>query len=485
MQKKAIVIGSGIAGIATAIRLKVKGYEVTIFEKNNYTGGKITVVEKNGFRFDAGPSVFTLPELVLELFQLAGKNPNDYFNYVRHSVSSNYFWNDGTRFSAPGTKSEFIEKASVFFDEPSLKISKYLTESERKYAITRPVFLEKSLHQLKNYRSKIYIKSYLKLLGLDIFKSLHQTNKKHIKNPKLVQIFDKFACYNGSSPFQTSGVMSLMPHLEITLGTFFPTDGMHSISQSLTRLCEDLGIQIELNTEVTKIVTQHKKATGIEVNDQFIPADVIISNSDVHFTHTQLLNTPKPPKAIHCERSSSVVVFYWGMNKAFKELDLHNMFFPDDYAAEFKSIFDKKELYDDPSIYIHKSCEIVKTDAPEGKENWFVMIMVPSEPEKITRIKIEQLKEIVAQKLSRILNTSIHELIAEEEILSPQLIEQKTYSYKGALHGTSSNSIFSAFLRHSNFSNSYKNLFFVGGSSHPGGGIPLCLLSAKIATENV
>lgn len=484
MQMKAIVIGSGIAGIAAAIRLKVKGYEVTIFEKNNYTGGKITVIEKNGFRFDAGPSVFTLPELVLELFQLAGKNPNDYFKYVRHSVSSNYFWNDGTRFSAPGTKSEFVEKSSAFFNEPSSNITKFLAESERKYAITRPVFLEKSLHQLKNYRSKIYLKSYVKLLGLDIFKSLHKTNKRHIKHPKLVQIFDKFACYNGSSPFQTSGVMSLMPHLEITLGTFFPVGGMHSISQSLTQLCLDLGIHIELNAEVTKIVTQHKKVTGIEVKDQFIPADIIICNSDVHFTHTQLLKTPKPPKAIHCERSSSVVVFYWGIDKSFKELDLHNMFFPDDYAAEFTSIFETKELYTDPSIYIHKSCEIVKTDAPDGKENWFVMIMVPSEPEKITEARIEQLKEIVVQKLSGILKENISELIVSEELLTPQLIEQKTYSYKGALHGTSSNSIFSAFLRHSNFSNSFKNLFFVGGSSHPGGGIPLCLLSAKIATDN-
>lgn len=485
MAKKAVIIGSGIAGIAAAIRLRTKGYEVAIYEKNNYLGGKLTVVEKNGFRFDAGPSVFTLPELVLELFELAGKNPNDYFQYVRHSVSSNYFWKDGSQFSAPGNKDQFIEKASKEFGIDQRKLERYFQQSERKYNVTRPVFLERSLHQSKNYWSKLYLKSYHKLLSIGILKSLHTANSSALQDSKLVQVMDKFACYNGSSPFQTSGVMTLMPHIEITIGTYFPVNGMHGITTSLIQLCKDLGIKIHLNTEVSSILTEGKKVTGIQAGEKQILADVVVSNSDVYFTHQQLLKSKKPPKAIQCERSSSVVVFYWGINGEFPQLDLHNMFFSNEYSEEFDAIFQRKVLSKDPSIYLHKSCKIVPSDAPTGKENWFVMLMVPSEPSIIDDDFIAKLRAKTIERLSLQLGTKIEPLIEVEEMLTPQLIQDKTYSYKGALHGTSSNSLFSAFLRHSNFSKSYKNLFFVGGSSHPGGGIPLCLLSAKIATENV
>ena len=240
-----------------------------------------------------------------------------------------------------------------------------------------------------------------------------------------------------------------------------------------------------MNTEVSSILTEGKKVNGIQAGEKQILADLVVSNSDVYFTHKQLLKSKKPPKAIQCERSSSVVVFYWGINSEFPQLDLHNMFFSNEYSEEFDAIFQRKVLSKDPSIYVHKSCKIVPSDAPPGKENWFVMLMVPSEPSIIDDDFIAKLRAKTIERLSQQLGTEIEPLIEVEEMLTPQLIQDKTYSYKGALHGTSSNSLFSAFLRHSNFSKSYKNLFFVGGSSHPGGGIPLCLLSAKIATENV
>lgn len=484
MAKRALVIGSGIAGIAAAIRLRVKGYEVTVFEKNSYPGGKLTVVEGNGFRFDAGPSVFTLPELVTELFELAGKNYKEYFDYRRHPISAHYFWNDGTIFRAPGYKDAFVQAAHQAFDVSAEKIDRYLSNSERKYRITRPVFLEKSLHAMRNYFSGLYLRSYPKLLGLDLLKSLHTTNKKAVGNEKLVNVLDKFACYNGSSPYQTSGIMTLMPHLEITLGTYFPVGGMHAITNSLVRLSHDLGIEFRYNEQVERILTTGKRATGIRTNGVDHSGDVVICNSDVYFAHKYLLQTRKAPKAVSHERSSSVVVFYWGIQDQFPQLDLHNLFYPDDYAGEFDALFSSKTVFEEPSIYIHRSCHIEKADAPEGCENWFVMLMVPSEPSLIDSNCIEQLRTFTISKLDRVLKTDLRSRIVFEDVLDPLKIEQRTHSYKGALHGTSSNSIFSTFLRHSNFSKSYKNLFFVGGSSHPGGGIPLCLLSAKIATEH-
>lgn len=227
--KNCCVIGSGIGGIATAIRLKVKGYDVHVFEKNNYIGGKITVLESNGFRFDTGPSVFTLPQLVTELFTVANKNPNDYFDYQKHPIAANYFWNDGTVFTCPADTKSFVEAAFKQFNEPKENTTSYLSDSKRKYDIAKPVFLDKSIHKRKNYFSKTYLKSYSRLLGLDIFKSLHRTNKGYIKHPKLVQVMDKFASYIGSDPYRTPGIMSLMSSIEISEGIYFPKKGMHEI----------------------------------------------------------------------------------------------------------------------------------------------------------------------------------------------------------------------------------------------------------------
>lgn len=483
--KKVIIIGSGIGGLATAIRMCIKGYDIHVFEKNDYPGGKLTTLESNGFRFDAGPSVFTLPQLITELFELAGKNPNDYFQYIRHPVSAKYFWNDGTIFEAPAGKDSFIEAASQQFGEPKQNISSYLKDSERKFRVTKPVFLEKSVHLRKNYFSWDYLKSYPYLIGMDIFKSLNQTNKKYIRHPKLVQVLDKFASYIGSDPYRTPGIMSLMPHLEITEGIYFPKNGMHDITRSLYQLATDIGVIFHFQSPVEEIETNGNHVTGVVSNKKSIQGDLFFSGTDVHFTHKHLLKEKKLPKSVLQERSSSVVVFYWGINKKFEELDLHNMFYPDDYASEFKGIFSAGKVIRDASIYVHRSCEIVKSDAPEGMENWFVMIMTPSDTTSVNESAIDEIRKNTIEKLNRILKTNLEQHIVFEDYLSPRLIEEKTNSYQGALHGISSNSAFSFFKRHSNFSGSYKNLYFVGGSTHPGGGIPLCLYSAKIATEHV
>lgn len=483
--KKAVIIGSGIGGLATAIRLQLKGFDVHVFEKNDYPGGKLTVLEADGFRFDAGPSVFTLPDLVTELFELAGKNPADYFEYIQHPVSAKYFWNDGTVFEAPANKEAFIEAAAQQFGESQQHLRKYLDDSERKYRISKPVFLDKSVHLKKNYFSRAYLKSYPALVGMDIFKSLHATNKKFIQHPKLVQVLDKFASYIGSDPYRTPGIMSLMPHLEITEGVFFPKNGMHDITNSIYQLGKDIGVQFHFRSPVEKIVTAGKRATGVIVDGTCIASDLVFSGTDVHFAHQQLLEEKKLPASVLQERSSSVVVFYWGINRKFPELDLHNMFYPDDYAAEFNGIFSTGKVIDDASVYIHRSCEVVKADAPEGMENWFVMIMTPSDTQQVNDTVIAQIRRNTIAKLNKILSTDLEQHIVFEDHLSPRLIEEKTNSYQGALHGISSNSAFSFFKRHSNFSKSYKNLYFVGGSTHPGGGIPQCLHSAKIATEHV
>ncbi|TLP76772.1 1-hydroxycarotenoid 3,4-desaturase CrtD [Maribacter sp. ACAM166] len=483
---KALVIGAGIGGISSALRLRKKGYQVTVIEANNYPGGKIHAIEKDGYRFDLGPSLFTMPHLVTELFELFHKNPNNHFQFKRKKTICNYFWEDGHRFTAASNKNDFITEAAHSFNEPTQNISRYIKKNKKKYDLTAPIFLEKSLHKLGTYLSVQTLKSIFQIGILDINSTLNETNKDFFDNPKLVQLFNRFATYNGSSPYKTPGIMSMIPHLEMDFGTFFPKGGMHQISLSLYKLALDEGVIFKFNETVQEITIAHNRATGAISTKNSYKTDCVISNMDIYPTYKRLLKNQKAPeKILSQERSSSALIFYWGIKREFPELDLHNIFFSEFYEKEFNAIFNDKSLFNDPTIYINITSKDNPSDAPQGSENWFVMINVPGNYGQDWGVLKTQARRNIISKINRILKVDLESLITTEHILDPVGIEKNTSSYRGALYGSASNNRFSAFLRHPNFSNSIKNLYFCGGSVHPGGGIPLCLLSAKIVADLV
>ena len=479
----AIVIGSGIAGIAAALRVRHMGYEVDIFEANSYPGGKIHNLKLEGYRFDTGPSLFTLPHLVDELFTLYGDQPRDYFRYIQKDSICNYFWEDGTRFAVSANPEHFIDQACQVFECKPEVLRKYLDESQKKYELTSGIFLQKSLHKLSTYISKDTLKSLLRIHGLGINQSLHTTNSKTFNDKRLVQLFNRYATYNGSSPYKTPGIMSMIPHLEMHHGTFLPIGGMQAISQSLFEYALTKGVRFHFNQPVNEILVQDKRAIGIKTQVNHF-ADLIVSNADVFTSYRDLLPSAKSPNRIlNQERSSSALIFYWGIKGSFPELDLHNIFFSQDYQSEFETLFEKKSVYVDPTIYINITSKEEASDAPPGHENWFVMINTPGNFGQDWDELIQEARNNIIKKISSNLNTEIEPLIQCEAILDPRKIEEQTRSHRGALYGTSSNSRFAAFLRHPNFTSRIKNLYFCGGSVHPGGGIPLCLLSAKIVAN--
>ncbi|MEQ8925854.1 MAG: 1-hydroxycarotenoid 3,4-desaturase CrtD [Fulvivirga sp.] len=484
--KSSLIIGSGIAGIASALRLKKAGYAVKIFEAANHPGGKLHAFHLGNFRFDMGPSLFTMPHLVDELFQLFNKNPSDYFVYTKKETLCNYFWEDGTRFSMPSGQGQFLQKASKQFDVEEKQLKKYLIRNKEKYDLTADLFLSKSLHTWKTYFSFKTVSSLVQAYKLHLNDTLNGVNKKYFNNRHLIQLFNRYATYNGSSPYKTPGIMSMIPHLEMFYGTYLPKGGMHQITKSLYKLALEQNIEFHFNESVDEIVIDGNYAKGIKTAKGLYTADIVVSNTDIFTAYSKLIKSDRKPKRIlNQERSSSAVIFYWGVDKLFPELDLHNILFSDDYEEEFNSIFDKKTLHNDPTVYINITSKEVKSDAPNGCENWFIMVNAPGNFGQDWDTLIKELKQNVIHKINRVLNCKIENHIIEEEVLDPRKIELKTGSHLGSLYGTSSNSKFSAFLRHSNFSPDYKNLFFCGGSVHPGGGIPLCLLSAKIATDSI
>jgi len=478
------VIGAGIAGLATSIRLAIKGYRVTVFEANAYPGGKLSTFKLDGYRFDAGPSLFTMPHFVTQLFDMAGVDPKAHFEYKKKEVACHYFWSDKKKFRAYADRDLFLNETEKVFNEPREKVKKYLDKAHKKYELTHSLFLEKSLHKLKTYLSPATLKALANFGVLELHKSLHQVNQETFSSPQLIQLFDRYATYNGSNPFQTSGIMTLIQHLEGHYGTFVPTKGMVSITQSLYDLAVILGVDFHFNSPVTEIKVVSKAVQGVLVKSEYFPADIVVSNMDVHPTYRKLLpHSKQPNKILKQKRSSSAVIFYWGIKRLFSELELHNIFFSNDYQKEFKAIFENQTVCDDPTIYINITSKDVPSDAPKGCENWFVMINTPADHGQDWDSMVIKLRRLILSKLSKELGTPIAPLIECEEVLSPPLIQEKTHSYMGALYGASSNNSIAAFLRHPNFSSSTKNLYFCGGSVHPGGGIPLCLLSAKIVDE--
>ena len=330
----------------------------------------------------------------------------------------------------------------------------------------------------------------------DIFKTMNATHERLAEgNAKFTQLLNRFATYNGSNPYRASGMLSVIPHFEHGIGCFYPVGGMNMITKAVYKLGLAKGVQFHFNTKVTEIIVENHKAIGLRIESNnlsqlidneanTIAFDRIVSNMDVYFTYKKLLpNAQHPERTLNQERSTSALIFYWGVKQSFPQLGLHNIFFSNDYKHEFDTL-DKGDVSNDPTIYVNITSKLTPSDAPEGCENWFVLINVPHNTGQDWATITARVRQVVINKMSIALNVDFQKLIEVEQLLDPLSIEAKTASFGGALYGTSSNALMSAFMRHPNFSSSIKGLYFVGGSVHPGGGIPLALLSAKIVDDN-
>ncbi|SFT41252.1 phytoene desaturase [Lishizhenia tianjinensis] len=480
--KKAIVIGSGIGGLAAAVRLAKIGCSVDLFEANPFIGGKINNKQMGEYRFDTGPSVFTAPNYIEDLYAFANKPCQ--LPYKKIGEGFRYFYPDGTRFTLPNSREEQVNLLSEKLGENPVTLNQYLDKAARNYKLIAPLFIEKSLHNFKSLLGWKLVKALLNIRQYALSETMHSENKNFFFNPKTLQFFNRFATYNGSDPYKAPAMLNMISHLEVNEGIYLPEKGMQQISSALGKLCKDLGVKFHLNEKVEEIELNGKDISGIRTKNGLYSADIIVSNMDINFTYEKLMPKVKIPRNIlKQEKSSSAVVFYWGIKKEFPELGLHNVFFNSDYRDEFNTIFDDKQIYFDPSIYINITSKEVPGDAPKGCENWFVMVNVPHNVGQDWKEAIPTLRNIIISRLNKELKVDLNTLIEVEDVMSPVSIEKDYFGKMGAIYGNASNNKFAAFYRHSNKHKSIKGLYFAGVSVHPGGGIPLALNAAKLAVE--
>ncbi|MGC4066307.1 MAG: phytoene desaturase family protein [Polyangiaceae bacterium] len=483
---KAIVIGSGIAGIAASIRIRALGVDVTVLEANDYPGGKLSSVQLGGYRFDAGPSLFTLPELVLELFHIANRSPEGRFAFKPKAIGCNYFYPDGTFLRGYTDPERFAEETERVLGVPRERVQRYLEHAAEVYSLVGRIFLEKPIDRLGTWTSAAVAKAMFHLGKFDLSSTLHETNVRRLSEPHLVQYFDRMATYSGSSPYRAPGILAMIPHLEHNVGTFVPEGGMISITKSLVALAEEIGVRFEYGKAVSQIMIEGRRARGVLVDGVPCLADVVVCNMDVVSAYRKLLSgRPAPERVLTQEPSSSALIFYWGMRKQFPQLELHNVFFGSNYPDEFRAIFENGTISADPTIYVNATAKDHPADAPTGCENWYVMVNAPANRDQNWDELIARVRRDVISRLERQLGEVIEPHIEVEHTLDPRGIEQRTSAHRGALYGSSSNSKWSAFLRHPNAAPEIASLYFCGGTVHPGGGIPLCLKSAKIAVERL
>ncbi len=475
------VVGSGIAGLASAIRLAHAGHRVTVFEANAYAGGKISELRMGGYRFDMGPTVLTMPRYIDELFALCSEDPRANISYQRIDPGFQYFFQDGSVIRTWADADRFADDVAANTTATRESVLTFLDRCRVKRELTEEVFLERSLHQLKNYFNKATLRGLLNFHKVGAFTTMAKANAALFKDEKAAAVLNQFAGYTGSNPYAAPATLNLIAYYELALGSFAARGGMHAITQALVELAKRQGVRFELNAPVERILVESNTCKGIVVHGRELPFDRVVANTDIQATYDRLLpDQRKPERVLRQPRSSSVILFHWGVDRTFPALHLHNMFMSSDGRAEYDHIFNKGTLHPDPSVYLHISSKVNSSDAPAGCENWYAMVSVPHNTGQDWDTLVRQTRATVIEKLSRMLAVDVEAHIRCEHKIDPRTLEQMTSCAFGAIFGMSSNGMFASMLRHPNFSRRIKDLYFCGGSVHPGPGIPLCLLSAKI-----
>jgi phytoene desaturase len=485
---KVAVIGAGFGGLSASIRLASAGYSVDLFEKQSFAGGKAGSLEIGGYRFDTGPSLFTMVHVFRDLFEAAGASFDERVAIKLLNPLCTYFYPDRTVLTSYSDSEQFVDEVYTVLGEPEENMVRFLDYSKSIYDAAAWLFLEHNLRNFRTYFNRRAIKSVMNLYKIDPFRTLDEANNSFFSDPKLVQLFDRYATYNGSSPYKAPATFNLIPHVEYGLGGFGVEGGIYAISQALYELAEEKGVRVYLSTEVDSIIVEKGKVRGIVAAGERREYDAVVSNADVIYTYDHLLEEPDAfwrKRYAGLEPSSSGLVFYWGMDRSFPELGLHNIFFSSDYKKEFNQIFELGEVPDGPTIYINITSKITPGDSPPGGENWFILLNVPYDRGHDWPKEAKKARSAVLRRLENQLDGGVEKHIAVEQVMTPLEIEKNTNSTYGSLYGISSNDVLAAFRRHPNRVKKPRGLYFCGGSSHPGGGMPLAILSGKIAADEV
>ena len=475
---RAVVIGSGVGGLTAAIRLRVAGHDVTVVERNHVVGGKLAVFERDGFVFDVGPSLVTLPHVFDEVFRLAGTSLDEQVTMVRLDPQFRYSWRDGSALDVPDDPDATATAFDAFVPGAGEQWREFDANGRTIWDISERTFFAGPMSNPSSLLKRM--ESPRDLLDIDALRTLRRAARDTFDDDHLRQWAGRYATYSGSSPAQAPATLACIPHIESRFGCWYPMGGLGTLRSAFENVATGIGIEIRTSTEVMSITSTPDRVTGVALDDgSHLDAPIVVANVDARHLYDDLLPDRAAAKQVRkARRSTSGFVLCIGVRGQTEGIGHHNVWFSDDAYQEFRAI-DAGQLADDPTIYGCVSSTTDPTQAPAGDENWFLLVNTPPGID----VDAERYRDVVLERLATH-GVDLRRRMRFCAHMTPSDIEHNYRSPGGAIYGTSSNGKRAAFARPAN-RGAKPGLYLVGGSSHPGGGLPLVTMSGRIVADMI
>ncbi|HSL73795.1 MAG TPA: phytoene desaturase family protein [Ilumatobacteraceae bacterium] len=474
---RAIVVGGGVGGLATAIRLRAAGHAVTVLERNEVVGGKLAAYRRDGYTFDVGPSLVTWPEVYDDVFRVAGTSLAEQVELVRLDPQFRYRWPDGSTLVVPDGDDDTADAFEAFSPGGGDQWRRFDAHGRRIWDVAVRTFFAGPMSNPWALARRL--RSPFDLTAIDPMRTLHRAGESFFDDPRLVQWADRYATYSGSSPFAAPATLACIPHIEARYGCWYPSGGLDALREAFERVAIDRGVEIRTGTEVATIDAADRVESVTLSDGSRERADIVVANTDAEHLYTDLLpDTDALKRARRATRSTSGFVLCLGVRGLTPALAHHNVWFSDGYEAEYAAL-DAGRLADDPTIYACVSSVTDPSQAPDGCENWFLLVNTPQGVD----VDREAYGDLVLDRL-RGHGVDLRPRIEFRHSITPTDIAERYRTAGGAIYGTSSNGKRAAFVRPAN-RGARPGLYLVGGSSHPGGGLPLVTTSARIVADMI
>jgi len=488
IQKKAVIIGAGVGGIATAIYLAQNGISVEVYEKNSKPGGRCSQMIQEGHRFDLGATILLMPSIYRTVFSGLGLDMDKELQTTSLEPVYKIFFGDGTDFSFTRDAKKMESQLEAIEPGSFKQYERYVKEGYAFFKLSLKGLLGINFYHVFEF---INFKNVILLVKLKTWIKHTDYIKRFFNDRRLQMAFTFQNIYVGQNPFKQPAFFSMLSGAEIIEGALFPKGGMYRVVEKLMSTALELGVGFHYKSPVSKINIINNKVDGIQLEDgSIIQADLFIANADLPYIYSQLLPQSRMSERLKkMEYSCSAIVFHWGVDKVYSQLDHHSIFLNDPYKKGMEKIFNEKTLSENPSFYVHAPVRSDKTAAPEHQDTLSIIVPAPQLDASVDQDwqKLKQTaRAAVIRRLKEAGMTDIEEHIKFETCYLPKTWENYCNVTNGSVFGSLSHTILQmGYFRPHNRHSKYKNLYFAGGSTHPGNGIPLVLLSAKLTCERI